>query len=106
MATTHEPLNLDERRFVQWKVVDMPTSFIWIIIFCSGPFQYGDGGICKLLRWMQYLNNATWDHNILHADRCLEDQRLLPESRNINMTGDSKLKIHFILWRELVNSCT
>jgi len=55
MATTHEPLHLDKRSFVQWKIVDIPTSFILIIIFFNGPFEYGDGGIFKLLRWMQNL---------------------------------------------------
>jgi hypothetical protein len=28
MVTTHEPLHLDKRSFVQWKIVDIPTSFI------------------------------------------------------------------------------
>jgi hypothetical protein len=41
MATTHESLHLDEQTFVQWKTVDIPASFIWIIIFFNGPFEYG-----------------------------------------------------------------
>jgi hypothetical protein len=49
MATTHEPLHLDKRSFVQWKIFDIPTTFIWIKIFFKGPFEYGDGGIFKLL---------------------------------------------------------
>jgi len=53
MATTHEPLYLDKQSLVQWKIMDILTSFIWIIIFFNGPFEYGDGGIFKLLRWMQ-----------------------------------------------------
>jgi hypothetical protein len=32
METTQEPLHLDKRSFAQWKTVDMPTSFVWIII--------------------------------------------------------------------------
>jgi hypothetical protein len=51
--TTSEPLHSDKRSFVQWKIVDMSTSFIWIIIFFNGPFEYGYGGIFKLLRLMQ-----------------------------------------------------
>jgi hypothetical protein len=52
MATPHEPLHLDKLSFEQWKIVDIPTSFMWIIILFNGPFEYGDGGIFKLLRWI------------------------------------------------------
>jgi hypothetical protein len=44
MATTHELFHLDKRSFVLWKIVDIPTSFNWIIIFSNGPFEYDDGG--------------------------------------------------------------
>jgi hypothetical protein len=74
MAATHELLHLDERSFVQRKIVDIPTSFIWIIIFCNRPFEYGNGGILKLLRWMQNLHYSTWENTILYADRSLEDE--------------------------------
>jgi hypothetical protein len=46
MATTHEPLHLGKRSFVQWKIVKIPKSFIWIIILFDGAFEYG--GISKL----------------------------------------------------------
>jgi hypothetical protein len=49
--------------------VDIPTNFILIIIFFNEPFEYGDGGIFKLLRWMQNLHHLTWDHEILYADK-------------------------------------
>jgi hypothetical protein len=29
--------------FVEWKIVDIPTSFIWIIVLFKEVFQYGDG---------------------------------------------------------------
>jgi hypothetical protein len=72
--------------------VDIPTSFILIINFFTGPFEYGDGGIFKLFRWMQNLHQSTWDHNILYADRWLEDEQLLirpllREYKNMNMAG-------------------
>jgi hypothetical protein len=35
MVTTHESLHLDEQSFEQWKMVDIPTSSIWIIIFST-----------------------------------------------------------------------
>jgi hypothetical protein len=33
MATTHEPLDLDKWILEEQKLIDIPTSFIWII-FC------------------------------------------------------------------------
>jgi hypothetical protein len=68
MATTHEPLHLDKRIFVQWNVVDIPTSLTWIVLFFNGPFEYGDGGIFKLLMWMQNWHQSTLGYEILYAD--------------------------------------
>jgi hypothetical protein len=68
MATTHEPLYLDKRSLVQWKIVDMPTRLIWTIIFFNGPFEYGEGGNFILLRWRQNWHNSTRDHTISCAD--------------------------------------
>jgi hypothetical protein len=63
ILATNEPLHLDERSFVQWKIVDITTSFIWITVFSNGPFEYGDGRIFKLLRWMHNLHHSMWDYN-------------------------------------------
>jgi hypothetical protein len=41
METAHEPLLLEKWNFVQWKIMDIPTSFIWNIIFFGGVFEYG-----------------------------------------------------------------
>jgi hypothetical protein len=43
METTHEPLHLDNCSFAQRKIMDIPTSFIWIIIFFDAVF-FNDGG--------------------------------------------------------------
>jgi len=43
MERTHEPLHLDVWSSVHWKIMDIPTSFIWIIIFFDGDFEYGGG---------------------------------------------------------------
>jgi hypothetical protein len=43
MEITHEPLQLDKLRFVQWEIMDILTSFIWTIIFFHGAFEYGGG---------------------------------------------------------------
>jgi hypothetical protein len=74
--TTYEQLHYSERSFMQWKILDIPTSFIWIIIFCNGPFEYEDGGIFKLLRCIRNLHHSTWDYKLLYADRFLEDEQL------------------------------
>jgi hypothetical protein len=46
MESTHEPLHLDKLSFERRQIIDIPTSFIWIIIFLDGAFEYG--GISKL----------------------------------------------------------
>jgi hypothetical protein len=38
METTHEPLRLGKWSLVQWKIMDVPTSFIWIIILFDKGF--------------------------------------------------------------------
>jgi hypothetical protein len=74
MEITLKPLRLDKQSLVQWKIMDMPTSFIWIIIFFDGVFKYGDGTF-KLLRWMKNLHQLTWDHQIFYADRSSKDEQ-------------------------------
>jgi hypothetical protein len=76
------------------------TSFIWIIIFFNGPFEYGDGGIFKLLRWMQKFRLSTWDHEILYADKSSMEKQLLVipllrETKNTNMAGGWKFEYIF-----------
>jgi hypothetical protein len=73
--TTHKPLHLYKPNFAQWKLVDMPTSFIGIIIFINGTFEYGDGGIFKLLSWMQNLRQQTWGNEIFYSDRSSRDKQ-------------------------------
>jgi hypothetical protein len=35
IETTHEPLRLDKWNLVPWKTMDVPASFVWIIIFLA-----------------------------------------------------------------------
>jgi hypothetical protein len=89
-----------ETKFCTIELMDIPTSFIWIIIFFNKPSAYSDGGILKLLRWIQNLQQSTWDHKILYADRSLEDEQLLIrplllESKNMNMACSWMLKFTF-----------
>jgi hypothetical protein len=68
--------------------------------FFNGPFEYGDGGIFRLPRWMQNLRPSTWDHGILYADRSLKDKQLLVRpllwiTKNTNMAGGWKFKYIF-----------
>jgi hypothetical protein len=100
VAKTHEPLHLEKQSFVQWKIMDIPTSFILIIIFFNKPFEYSGDGIFKLLRWIQTLHQSTWGHNILYADRSSEGEQLLiwpllRETKNTYMAGSWKLKLTF-----------
>jgi hypothetical protein len=71
MAMTHEPLHLDKRNFVQWKIVDIPISFIWIIIFFNGPFAYAERSL------------RGWTNLI---------RPLLRKSKSMDMAGGWKLK--------------
>jgi hypothetical protein len=43
MKTTHEPLYLDTLNLVQWKIMGIPTSFIWIIILFDKSFEHDVG---------------------------------------------------------------
>jgi hypothetical protein len=100
MVTTHEPLLLDKRKFCTVKDHRQTFTFISIFIFFWRPFEYGDGGIFRLLRWIQNLHQSTWDHNILYADRSSEDEQLLTrpllrECKNTKMAVCSKLYFIF-----------
>jgi hypothetical protein len=100
MVTTHKPFNLDKQSFVQWKIVDIHASFIWIITFFNGPFEYGDDEIFKLLRWMQNLHQSTWDHKILYAAQIFRGWTTFNKStfariQNMNMADSWKLKFTF-----------
>jgi hypothetical protein len=71
LQTTHEPLHLGKQSLVQLKIMDIPTSFTWIIILGGRAFEYGDGGILKL---MQTLGETTWDHE---ANRASKDKQIV-----------------------------
>jgi hypothetical protein len=45
MERTHEPLLLqsDKLSYVQWKIMHIPTSFIWLIIVFGEAFEYRGG---------------------------------------------------------------
>jgi hypothetical protein len=42
MAITHEPLNLGRGSSLQWSIMGLPTSFIWIVVSFDEVFEYGD----------------------------------------------------------------
>jgi hypothetical protein len=93
MATTHGLLHWDKQSFIQWKIVDVPTSFIWIIIFFNGSVEYGDGGIFKLLWQTQNLHQSC-DHN----------KTTFARNQKYERGWWLEVKIH-ILWK-LMNRCT
>jgi hypothetical protein len=41
MERTNELLHYDKLSCVHRKIMDIPTSFIWIIILFDGAFEYG-----------------------------------------------------------------
>jgi hypothetical protein len=43
METAHELLHVGKWSLVQWKIMEIPTSFIWIITFFGRDFEYGVG---------------------------------------------------------------
>jgi hypothetical protein len=49
--------------------MNIPPSFIWIIVFFNRAFECGDGGIFKFLRQMQNLHQLMWNRESLYADR-------------------------------------
>jgi hypothetical protein len=112
MATTHEPLHLNKQSFVQWKIVEIPTTIVWIIIFFNELIEYGDGGIFKLLRWMQNLNPSK---KMLYAERSLRGwttfiNTTFVKSKNMNMAVGWMFKyifhfmekaheaLHLVMW--------
>jgi hypothetical protein len=67
--------------------------------FFNGPFEYGDGRIFKLLRWMQNLHQSTWDHKMLYTNifrgwtSC--NKITFAIIQNMNMAFGWKLKFTF-----------
>jgi hypothetical protein len=43
LQTTHEPLHSDKWSFVQSTIMDIPTGFIWTIVFVGEAFEYCGG---------------------------------------------------------------
>jgi hypothetical protein len=62
VETTHEPLHLDKWTSVQEEIMDIPITFIWIIILLHAVFKYGDGAEF----WgCVAINNSVWNSVIL-----------------------------------------
>jgi hypothetical protein len=53
------------------------TCKFYLNYFLHGSFEYGDGVILELLRWMQKFYPSTRDHEMLHADSSSKDEHLL-----------------------------
>jgi hypothetical protein len=43
MKTINKLLHLDKRSLARLKIMDIPTSFIWIVILSDEAFKYDDG---------------------------------------------------------------
>jgi hypothetical protein len=55
-------------KFVQLKIMNAPTRYIWIIISFDRAFEFGYGSIFKQMKWMQNLYQSMWDHEMLYAE--------------------------------------
>jgi hypothetical protein len=55
----------------------MPTSYIWINVDFKRALEYDNGESFKQLRWIQELQQSTWEHQILCANRISNDGQLL-----------------------------
>jgi hypothetical protein len=78
IEVAHEPLYLDKLSLVQRKIMDIPTSFIWTIIFVGGAFKYGGGSkfwgyvgknaeplcvvSCNFVHCHAFLNDVSYCH--------------------------------------------
>jgi hypothetical protein len=91
---------LRETNFCTWKIMDIATSFIWVIIFFNRPFEYGDGGIFKLLRWIQNLQLSRWDHNILYRGWTTFNKTTFVRILKFEHYGQLKFKLHILLYGE------
>jgi hypothetical protein len=58
MVTTHELLYLDEWSFVQWNIVDVHTSSIWINVFFDRPFE-----VTFKFLLLNLINPFSWHDN-------------------------------------------
>jgi hypothetical protein len=80
----------------------MPTSFIWIIVFFDRPFEYGDGGVFKLLRCKQNVHQSTWDHKILYANTfrgwTAFNNNTFARIQRYKHGGRLKVKIHVVFY--------
>jgi hypothetical protein len=62
------------------------------VIFNQVPSTIPKWRTFKLLRWMQNLNQSTWEHEILYTDRSSKDEKLLirpflSKTKNTNMAA-------------------
>jgi hypothetical protein len=62
MERTHEQSHLDKWNVVYWNIMDIPTRFIWIVIFFDWANEYG--GISKF--WGYVGKNAE----LLYVEFC------------------------------------
>jgi hypothetical protein len=60
VETTNEPLHLGKWTLVQKEIMDIPTSFIWIVVLFDTVFKYGDG-------------KKFWGYVVINAEQpCVE----------------------------------
>jgi hypothetical protein len=85
--------------------VDIPASFVWIIVLFNGPLEYGDGGIFKLLRQNEKLvplnvdpyNFVFWQ---VFRGRTTFNETTFARIQKYKNGGPLKVKIHVLFYEE------
>jgi hypothetical protein len=83
METSHEPVHLGDWSFVQWRIMSLPTGFIWIIILFDEALKCGDCAtfwgysrtnaetfrveLCSFVQWNLFVNCVF---NLLFCEGC------------------------------------
>jgi hypothetical protein len=62
METSHELLHLDKWSLVQWKIMGIPTSCIWIMIWFDKAFNSSYS--------MKFWGYVTWNAELLCIEFC------------------------------------
>jgi hypothetical protein len=96
MERTHEPLHLDRLSSVHWKIMDITTSFIWIIIFFNRVFNnlklWGYVGTNTGLLYVEFCNFVQC-HIFVSSLSCCFMKGVL-NIRGTNMVADKYQKLY------------
>jgi len=88
METAHTPLYLDKWSLIQYKILDVPTSFMWIITLVPKAFKQGN-----FVKFWGYVGTNT---ETLRVDFCNFVQNFL--LNNVSKVGSTFQNSLLIFW--------